>query len=185
MPSVSITPDEFKFVFFDGARITSVTEKLLAEIGLDRDVSIEVDESTPLGRARVTSVDPIVLSVESGAFEDAKRPRHLSERATADVVGKWLYRVRDRLDPSFGEPPADDDLSLAQTTAWDTYCVGRMARLGYPVQRQRRLYHFRNRHGFSDLADTAFESLWTGDGLSWADISRICETTEPTRTPVS
>ena len=72
MPSVSVTPDEFKFVFFDGARITSVAEKLLAEIGLDRDVSIEVDESTPLGRARVTSVDPIVLSVESGAFEDTK-----------------------------------------------------------------------------------------------------------------
>jgi hypothetical protein len=185
MATVTVTPEEFKFVFFDGARIAAVVEKLLGEIGIDRDVTIEVDESTPLGRAKVTSVEPIVLSVESGAFEDAKRPRHLSERATADVVGKWLFRVRDRLDPSFGAPPDDDELTLAQTTAWDTYCVGRMARLGYPVQRQRRLYHFRNRHGFSDLADTAFEELWNAEGLTWGDLERVCATTEPTRTPVS
>jgi hypothetical protein len=184
MPKVTVTPDEFKFVFFDGARIGAVTEKLLGEIGLDHDVTIEVDESTPLGRAQVTSVEPIVISAESGAFEDAKRPRHLSERAVADVVGKWLLRTRDRLDPAFGTPPADDDLTLAQTTAWDTYCVGRMARLGYPVQRQRRLYHFRNRHGFSDLADSAFERLWNAEGLTWADIQGVCDETEPTRTPV-
>ena len=185
MATVTVTPEEWKFVFFDGARITAVAEKLLGEIGLDKDVQIDVDETTPLGRAKVTSVDPIVISVESGAFEDAKRPRHLSERATADVVGKWLYRVRDRLDAAFGDAPDDDMLSLSQSTAWDTYCVGRMARLGYPVQRQRRLYHFRNRHGFSDLADTAFETLWNADGLTWTDIQRICDTTEPTRTPVS
>jgi len=183
--TVTVTPEEFKFVFFDGARIAAVTEKLIGEIGLDRDVAIEVDESTPLGRAKVASTDPIVLSVESGAFEDAKRPRHLSERAVADVVGKWLLRTRDRLDPSFGDPPDDDALTLAQTTAWDTYCVGRLARLGYPVQRQRRLYHFRNRHGFSDLADAAFEQLWNGEGLSWAGIEAISATTEPTRTPVA
>ena len=179
MASVTVTPEEWKFVFFDGARITAVTEKLMGEIGLDTDVVIEVDETTPLGRAKVTSTDPVVLSVESGAFEDNKHPRHLSEQATADVIGKWLYRVRDRLDPAFGEPPADDDLSLAQTTAWDTYCVGRMARLGYPVQRQRRLYHFRNRHGFNDTADRVFERLWSSPAgsLGWADIAAACEET--------
>ena len=184
MASVTVTPEEWKFVFYDGARIAEITEKLIAEIGLDRDVRIDVDETTPLGRAKVESVEPIVLSVESGAFEDSKRPRHLSERAVADVVGKWLYRVRDRLDPTFGAAPADDDLTLAETTAWDTYCVGRLARLGYPVQRQRRLYHFRNRHGFSDTADRVFERLWDGEGLTWADIAAACEETEPTRTPV-
>jgi hypothetical protein len=184
MATVSVSPEEFKFVFFDGAHISAVTEKLLGEIGLDRDVSIEVDESTPLGRARVSSIDPIVLSVESGAFEDAKRPRQMSERATADVVGKWLLRVSDRLSPGFEDAPSDDDLTLAQTTAWDTYCVGRLARLGYPVQRQRRLYHFRNRHGFSDTADVVFERLWNADGLTWADLQAACDETEPTRTPV-
>lgn len=182
--TVTVSPEEWKFVFFDGERIAAVAQKLLDEIGLDREVRIEVDESTPLGRASVTSIDPIVLSVESGAFEDAKRPRHLSERATADVVGKWLYRVRDRLDPGFANAPADGELTLAQATAWDTYCVGRMARLGYPVQRQRRLYHFRNRHGFSDGADAVFERLWNADGLTWDDIQKACDETSPTRTPV-
>src|SRR5688500_7212546 len=184
MASVTVTPEEWKFVFFDGATIAGITEKLLGEIGLDEDVRIEVDETTPLGRASVTSIDPIVIAAESGAFEDAKRPRHLSERATADVVGKWLYRVRDRLDPAFADAPADDELTLAQTTAWDTYSVGRMARLGYPVQRQRRLYHFRNRHGFSDIADAVFERLWNADGLGWSDLAAACAETEPTRTPV-
>jgi hypothetical protein len=184
MASVTVTPDEWKFVFFESATIVAITEKLLGEIGLDRDVVIEVDETTPLGRARLSSLDPVTIAAEGGAFEDAKRPRKMSETAIADVVGKWLLRARDLLDPAFGEPPAEDDLTLAQTTAWDTYCVGRLARLGYPVQRQRRLYHFRNRHGFSDLADEAFEQLWNADGLSWADIQAVCARTEPTRTPV-
>jgi hypothetical protein len=184
MATVTVTPDEWKFVFFDGATIAAIAEKLLGEIGLDRDVRIEVDETTPLGRASITSIEPIVLSAESGAFEDAKRPRHLSERATADVIGKWLFRVRDRLDPSFAGAPDDGALTLAQSTAWDTYSVGRMARLGYPVQRQRRLYHFRNRHGFSDTADAVFERLWNADGLGWADLDAACTETEPTRTPV-
>jgi hypothetical protein len=184
MASVTVTPEEWKFVFFDGARIAEIGEKLLVEIGLDADVRVEVDETTPLGRVSITSLDPIALSVEGGAFEDAKRPRHLSERGVADVLGKWLYRVHDRRDPAFGTPPADGELSLSQSTAWDTYCVGRLHRLGYPVQRQRRLYHFRNRHGFSDLADSAFEMLWNADGLTWADIQRVCDDTAPTRTPV-
>ena len=108
MASVTVSPEEFKFVFFDGARISAVTEKLLGEIGLDRDVHIEVDESTPLGRARVSSVDPIVLSAESGAFEDAKRPRHLSERATADAVFERLWN-------GVGLTWADIDAACAET----------------------------------------------------------------------
>jgi hypothetical protein len=184
MSTVTVTPEEWKFVFFDGGIIGSLVEKLLADIGLDADVRIEVDETTPLARSSITSFDPIVVAAESGAFEDSKRPRQLSERAVTDVMGKWLLRIRDRRDPAFGEPPADGDLNLAQVTAWDTYCVGRMARLGYQVQRQRRLYHFRNRHGFSDLADTAFDRLWNGVDLTWADIQAACDETEPTRTPV-
>jgi hypothetical protein len=168
--TVTVNPDEWKFVFFDGSRIAAIGEKLLGEIGLDADVTINVDESTPLGRVKVASTDPVVLDVEGGAFEDSRRPRHLSEDATADTLGKWLLRVRDRRDPAFGTPPTDDDLTLAQSTAWDAYCIGRLDRLGYPVQRQRRLYQFRNRHGFSDAADAAFDRLWRGEGLTWADI---------------
>ena len=46
--------------------------------------------------------------------------------------------------------------------------MGRLGRLGHPVQRQRRLYQFRNRHGFTDAADAAFEQLWEADDLTWA-----------------
>ena len=98
-----------------------------------------------------------------------------------DVLGRLLHRCRDRLDPAFGEAPEDGELTLQQSTAWDAYAVGRCARLGYPVQRQRRLYHFRNRHGFNDVADQAFARLWEAQGLTWADIQAVCEETDAAR----
>ena len=57
------------------------------------------------------------------------------------------------------------------------YCVGRLVRLGYKHHdnRQRRLYHFRSRHGFSDAADSAFERLWTADSLTWPDIKSLSD----------
>ncbi len=178
MGQVTVTPEEWHYVAFDSGRIATVADKLLGEIGLDVDLTIEVDETTPMGRVSTTSFDPLAVSVESGAFEDAKRPRQLSEQAVADVLGRLLHRCRDRLDPGFGEPPADGELTLQQSTAWDAYAVGRCARLGYPVQRQRRLYHFRNRHGFNDVADRAFARLWDGEGLTWADIEAVCAETD-------
>jgi len=94
---------------------------------------------------------------------------------TTDVIGKLLFSIRDRLDPAFGDPPADDDLTLPESAAWETYCVGRLGRLGHRVQRQRRLYQFRNRHGFTDAADAAFDKLWTAEHLTWADITALSE----------
>ena len=67
--------------------------------------------------------------------------------------GATLLRVRDRLSGRFDDAPADSELSLAQVAAWDTYSVGRLARLGYPVHQPRWIYNFRNRHGFTDRAD--------------------------------
>lgn len=181
MAHVTVTPDEWQYVAFDSARIAAVAEKLLGEIGLDVDLKVEVDETTPMGRVSTTSLQPLVVAVESGAFEDAKRPRQLSEQAVADVLGRLLHRCRDRLDPAFGDPPPDAALTLQQSTAWDAYAVGRCARLGYPVQRQRRLYHFRNRHGFNDVADRAFARLWDAEGVVWADIQAVCEETDAAR----
>ena len=176
MGAVTVTPQEWKLVQVESAEIEAVASRLVGELGIDRDLTVEVDESSPFGRIEVASIDPaIVIKVEGGAFEDPKRPRHLSSRTTADVLGRILHRVRDRLDPAFGEAPADADLTLAQATAWDAYAVGRMERLGYEVQRQRRLYHFRNRHGFTDVADAAFERLWTGSDLTWADLQAACD----------
>lgn len=174
---VEVRPPTFSMVTFDADEIQAIVERLVGEIGLPADLSvtIDVDETTPMGRACVASVDPIVITAESGAFEDVKKPRALSAASTADVLGKLLLSVRDRLDPAFGDPPADDDLTLAHSAAWEAYCVGRLGRLGHDVQRQRRLYQFRNRHGFTDTADAAFDKLWTGDGLTWADITELSE----------
>jgi hypothetical protein len=170
---VEVRPDTFSLVFFEADEIRAIVEKLVAEIGLpdDIDVTLEIDETTPLGRARVASIDPVVITAESGALEDVKAPRRLSPTGTADVIGKLLLSVRDRLDPAFGDPPDDDELTLQESAAWEAYCVGRLGRLGHPVQRQRRLYQFRNRHGFTDAADAAFERLWTGEDLTWSDIT--------------
>ena len=175
MPEVEVVPETWAFVDFDGARIASVAGQVADAAGLAVPLRIEVDETTPNGRVQVVSYEPVVIRVESGAFEDAKRPRHLSERSVADVLGRLLLRVRDRLDPAFGEPPEDGDLTLQQSTAWDAYAVGRAERLGFPAQRRRRLYHFRNRHGFTDVADEVFDRLWTADGLTWRDILAACE----------
>jgi hypothetical protein len=93
--------------------------------------------------------------------------------ATANSLGRLLLRARDRLLGGFGEAPADTDLSLAQVAAWETYCAGRLERLGVSVNQQRWRYNFRNRHGFSDRSDAAFETLWASDGLTWGELDAI------------
>jgi hypothetical protein len=184
---VEVTPQEFVMVTFDAVRIAELAEDVATRVGLPADtvLRIDVDENEPLGRTTVESLDPIVLKVEGGAFEDAKRPRKMSDRGIVDVLGRLLFRVKDRLDPGFGAPPADDALTLQQQTAWDAYAVGRAERAGLPVQKSRRLYHFRNRHGFSDAADTAFARLWDADSLTWADIEAACAETAAAREPVA
>ncbi|MEL7208348.1 MAG: hypothetical protein AAGK32_08985 [Actinomycetota bacterium] len=139
--AVSLDPAEFALVLYDPARIVALAEQVRDDIGLpaDADITVQIDESTPLTRRRIESIDPIVLSIQSGAFEEPKTPRGLSEPATADVLGRMLFRVRDRLDGDFGDPPDEADLTPQQRNAWDTYSVARMRRLGYPAQRQRRL----------------------------------------------
>lgn len=173
MAVVTVTPQAFSLVDFDTARIQEVAADLAHRAGLgDVDVLIEVDETTPMSRSRVASIDPVHLQVESGAFEDPRRPRQMSETAVVEVVGSHLLKVADRRDPAFSAPrPAD--LDLAHRVAWDVYARGRLARFGHRDQRQRWLYHFRNRCGFSDATDVAFAALWTGEGLAWPAISAL------------
>lgn len=177
--AVSISPEKFTLVQFDRDELHQVLQKLIAAVGLpaDIDVEVNVDETTPLGRASITSYDPVVIALESGALEDPKKPRQLSPSGAADVLGRLLLRVSDRRDPAFGEPPPDDELPLRQSVAWDVYSIGRLVGLGYKHydNRQRRLYHFRNRHGFTDAADEAFDRLWTSEGLSWSDIASLSD----------
>jgi hypothetical protein len=183
MAKIIVTPEQFSLVFFDAGRIAELTGRVADRIGFpdDLEIRVEVDERIPLGRVKIASLDPITVSVEGGAFEDAKRPRHPSEVNIQDVMGRMLLRAKDRLDPLFQGAPADEDLSLQEMVAWTVYSEGRCERLGLPTQKQRWLYHFRNRHGFSDVADEAFYRLWNSDHLGWADIVGICADTKRAR----
>ena len=187
MAKITVTPESFTMVFFDAARIAEVAGEVADTVGLPADVEIriELDEVSPLGRSQVTSLDPVTISVEGGAFENAKKPRHMSEASIKDVLGRLFFRVKDRLSDGFADAPADADLSLQQQTAWDAYAVGRAERAGLTEQKPRRQYHFRNRHGFSDAADAVFERLWTADGLAWADIQAACDETAAARDALS
>ena len=174
---VTIEPEEFKLVEFDRDELTALVEQLLDATGIERSVTLEVDQTTPLGHAEVRSIgdDRIVLHVESGALEDPRKLRKLSPSGAATVLGRLLFRVGDRIDPAFGDPPADGDMSLELSAAWDVYAAGRLVRLGFRHfdDRQRRLYQFRTRHGFTDASDASFDALWSGDGLTWADLERL------------
>ena len=174
---VTVTPERFTLIDFDAAEIAALTEDLLAKVGVDPDaeVRIEVNESSPLGFTQITSLDPVTVFLESGALEDPKRPRQLSPEGAQNILGRLLLEASDRLDPAFGAPPLDEPLDPPLANAWQIYCAGRLDQLGYRHfdQRQRRLYHFRNRHGFTDRADASFERLWAGDGLTFADIEAL------------
>jgi hypothetical protein len=178
MGRVTIDPPSFTLVDFDPEALAAILEGLLDDVGLDLPVTLQVDQTTPLGLASVTSVEPLVLFVESGALEDPRKLRALSPSGARNVLGRLLFRARDRLDPAFGEAPPDGDLTLELSAAWDVYCAGRLVRLGHSHfdEEQRRLYQFRTRHGFTDAADAAFRQLWGGEGLTWADVSRISTT---------
>jgi hypothetical protein len=164
MPT-TVQPSTFQIVDFDAGRIADLTDELARKVGLGEGVD---------------SVDPVHIRTESGSLEDPKKVRKFSQDSATDVLGRYLLRVADRRQPGFADAPPDDDLTVPQRTAWDVYAVGRLARLGYAVRRQRWLYAFRNRHGFTDDADGAFEQLWGGEGLGWAEIDRLSETSAAT-----
>ncbi len=175
MADVVLRPDKFALVDFDPARIKVIAEEVADAAGLpaDQEVVVEVDDSSPLGRASIDGMDPIHISLESGALEDPKQPRLLAEEGAAGAIGRLLFRAADRLRDDFADAPPDEDLPPAAGVAWEVHAAGRLARSGRQAQRQRWRYHFRNRHGFSDEADAAFDRLWSADQLSWAEIEAV------------
>lgn len=177
MAQVTVAPDEFHYVHYDAARIGEIAAMVAEGIGFGAEdaITIEVDERTFFGRSRVLSYDPLHVQFESGAFEDAKRPRHLSEAGTTESLGVALHRAFDRRGAGFSDAPPDEELSLAQRVAWDAWAAGRCARQGWQISKPRRHYHFRARHGFSDAADATFEKIWTADSLSWAELTALTQ----------
>ncbi|MGK2928823.1 MAG: hypothetical protein ACSLFO_04525 [Acidimicrobiales bacterium] len=175
--TTTVEPAEFSYVDFDARCIAELADELAAAIGLEGDIRIEVDETQALGHTELTSVDPLVLATESGALEDPKRLRKFSHEIATDVLGRHLLRAKDRRNPDFGEPDGDDTLAVPHRVAWEIHTIGRLSRMGYPANRQRWLYAFRNRHGFTDAADQAFETLWHTESMTWADITDISDRT--------
>ena len=176
--NVIVDPPAFSIVDYDSGRIAAVVSEVAALAGIADDVRIDVvvDEENPVGKT-TTVVDgrSVTIRVEGGAFEDPQRLRQFSEPNARIVLGRLMFRIADRLKPSFGDPPPDAELTSAEHTAWYAYAVGRYARLaGVDGGQGRRRYAFRIRHGFTDAADRAFDQLWTASDLTWSDIQAIC-----------
>ena len=173
---VTVTPTEFHFVKYDSQDIVDVVTELAELLGVANPIHVIVDDTTPLAKlaaeADGNSSDATpTLRAESGALENTQRFTHFSADAARGSLGRTLLRARDRLRPDFADTPNDFDLSLSDNAAWDTYCAGRLDRLGVKLNKQRWRYNYRNRFGFSDENDAEFEQLWAADDLGWADLA--------------
>ncbi len=173
---VSVTPEEFTFVTYDGGEIARIVAELAAQLELANPIEVIVDETTPLAKMSAeiggaSSDATVTLRFESGALENTQRPMSFSEDAARQAIGRMLLRAHDRMRDDFADTPADVDLSLTENAAWDTYCAGRLARMGVAVNQQRWRYNHRNRFGFRDDVDGHFDRLWTADDLGWADLT--------------
>jgi hypothetical protein len=171
---VTVTPETFELIDFDAAEIAAVAASVADAVGLPEGtaVQLEIDEAVMMAKsASRLDGNAVLVEATGGAFESLRAARKFDEARCRNVLGAALLRARDRLDPAFGEPPADGDLDVHQETAWATYIEGRLVRLGVVEGRpQRRIYHFRVRHGFNDTVDRVFERLWGDDAPTWAGI---------------
>jgi hypothetical protein len=172
---VTVSPEEFSFVRYDASDIATIVSDLAVRLGIANPIRVVIDESTPLAKVYeeiegTSSDSTIILHAESGALEDRRHPMSFSEDTARESLGRMLLRARDRMRPDFADTPGDLELTLVQNAAWDTYCAGRLARMGVTVNQQRWRYNHRNRFGFSDDVDADFDRLWTADDLGWDDL---------------
>ena len=83
-------------------RSPTLVAEAAAWVGLTeatRCASRSTEGNSPSPRIDLESIDPIVLAVEGGAFEDPKQIRQLDPRGGADVAARVLARVADRRRP--------------------------------------------------------------------------------------
>lgn len=175
---ITVAPSTFVKVEYDAARIAELAAGALALVpaaGTEVTLEVRVDEDQATTRAAVASLNPLVFTCDSGALENLKDPRRLGEAESTITFAKLFLEVVDRRSESFGAPPIDGGLSHAHRIAWDVNLYGRLERIGLRLHRPRFRYDFRNRHGFSDKADRAFDLLWSSDGLSFARIAQLSD----------
>lgn len=181
MGTVRVVPDPFTLISYDAGEIRALVEDAAALVDLPNvDVVLEVDEElfAPLtGHSSDVVNGEVHLWISGANFEDNRLPTHFSaDQARSDLV-VMLLRAKDRLSEAFRSAPPDHELTRAERIAWDTYAVGRARQLGLPMRRQRQLYDFRLQHGFSDVADTAFERCWNAPTMTWDGIRELCKET--------
>jgi len=179
---VTVTPNPFTLVPYDAGEIEALVEDVAAMVEFPPDVEISVDVDEELFAPLVGHLSDIVdgrarLWVSGGNFEDNRLPRQFSAEQARNDVALMLLRAKDRLGEEFAGAPPDAQLSRGERTAWDVYAVGRAARLGFAMRRQRQLYDFRLQHGFTDVADAAFDRLWSAPTMTWDGIREICKET--------
>jgi hypothetical protein len=180
--TISVTPDPFTLIEYDAATIAAIIEDTAALVGIPSnvDIALEVDEElfAPLVGHLSDVVDgKIVMWISGGNLEDNRLPRHFSEPQARRDLTLALLRAKDRLSDDFASAPSDKELKRAERAAWDTYANGRAARLGVNVRHQASLYEFRLQHGFTDVADAAFQRLWETDHITWDGLREICKET--------
>jgi len=182
---ITVSPDPFTLIDYDPAVIAGIVEDAAATVGLPTNVEIhlEVDEAlfAPLvGHLSDTADGKANLWISGANFEDSRRPRTFStEQARRDLT-IMLFRAKDRLSEAFADAPPDAELSRGERAAWDVYAVGRAVRSGEKVPRQAQLYEYRLQHGFTDIADAAFERLWNAESMTFAGVREICAETGAT-----
>jgi hypothetical protein len=192
--TITVTPNPFTLVPYDVEEITALIEEAAALAGISPvvDIALAVDEElfAPLTGHMSDVVDGrVVLWISGGNFEDNKRPCHFSaDQARVDLIVMML-RAHDRLSDDFAAAPPDAQLSRGERAAWDTYAVGRARRLGLDMRRPKQLYDFRLQHGFTDVADAAFERCCDAEHVTWEGIREICKETGaadrgPSKVPV-
>jgi hypothetical protein len=173
---VTVTPEEFTFVKYDATEIAAIVAALAQQLEIANPIRVVVDETTPLAKVyeeveAASSDATITLHAESGALEDRRHPMSFSAEVARESLGRILLRAHDRMRPDFADTPGDLDLDLEQNAAWDTYCAGRLARMGVRVNQQRWRYNHRNRFGFHDDVDAHFDRLWAADDLGWYELT--------------
>lgn len=173
--TITVTPETFHFVSFDAPYTARIAARVAAMLGLDDvDIEVNIDETSPLARVFVdASPERIVITPHSGALEDTKRPTNQSEQATTLALARALLKARDRIRGGFTDAPADENLELRQSAAWDAHIAARLSRMDIAINTQAYLYNFRNRHGFNDGADRVFQTIWSADNLTWAEMESL------------
>ena len=177
-PRVRIEPDTFTLVEFDRDDLTATVETLLDAIGLDRPVVLEIDQTSPLGEARVVSIEPeIRLFCESGALENPKKLRQLSPTGRPTCSAACCSGCATASTPtSATRPPTPTSASSGRRRGTSTASVASCAS-GSATRTTASAACTSSAPGTASPTrpTRAFEQLWTGDGLTWADVERLSE----------